>query len=56
VIGKEMLKASDAIVLDENFGPQTQEKEENMPSLQRTNIISNSRYIIRLGPEPLWCS
>ncbi|KAL8558284.1 hypothetical protein ACOMHN_063978 [Nucella lapillus] len=43
-----MLKASDAIVLDENFGPQTQEEKENMPALQRTNIISNSRYIIRL--------
>ena len=36
--GKEMLKASDAIVLDENFGPQTQEKKENMPALQRTNM------------------
>ncbi|XP_025081917.1 LOW QUALITY PROTEIN: ornithine decarboxylase antizyme 1-like [Pomacea canaliculata] len=51
-----MLKASDAIVLDENFGPQTKEKEENMPALRKTNIISSSRYIIRLGPGPLWCS
>lgn len=37
-LGKEMLKASDAIVLDENFGPQAKEKEENMPALQRTNM------------------
>lgn len=48
-----MLRAADAIVLDENFGPQAQEKKENMPALQKTNmwvrtrIRSLSKFIIQ---------
>ncbi|XP_064596583.1 LOW QUALITY PROTEIN: ornithine decarboxylase antizyme 1-like [Liolophura sinensis] len=51
-----MLKASEAIVKAENFGPKTEEKEENMPSLQSTDIVPNKRYCISLGPRPQWCS
>ncbi|XP_060070937.1 LOW QUALITY PROTEIN: ornithine decarboxylase antizyme 1-like [Ylistrum balloti] len=51
-----MLRAADAIVVDENFGPKAQEKKENMPALQSTNILSHQRYCISLGPGPQWCS
>jgi len=51
-----MLRAADAIVLDENFGPQAQEKKETMPALQKTNMLSSQRYCISLGPGPQWRS
>ncbi|KAL5020368.1 hypothetical protein ScPMuIL_003260 [Solemya velum] len=48
-----MLKAAEAIVLDENFGPQPKEKKQIMPALQSTNILPHKRYCISLGPGPL---
>lgn len=35
-----MLKVSEAIVIDENFGPKAKEEEEDMPALQK-----GSRYV-----------
>lgn len=51
-----MLKASDAIVLDENFGPEEKEKEEKMPALLKEEGSSSQQFIISLGPGPLWWS
>ncbi|XP_046555725.1 LOW QUALITY PROTEIN: ornithine decarboxylase antizyme 1-like [Haliotis rubra] len=51
-----MLRASEAIVLDENFGPQSRDILASMPALQSTNMMSNQRYCISLGPGPLWYS
>jgi len=49
-----MLKASDAIVIDENFGPKEEEKEK-MPALLKENSFTKT-FTISLGPGPLWWS
>ncbi|XP_041355700.1 LOW QUALITY PROTEIN: ornithine decarboxylase antizyme 2-like [Gigantopelta aegis] len=51
-----MLKASDAIVIDENFGPVIIELNKSMPALQNSNRYVHERYSISLGPGPRWCS
>ncbi|BFZ25694.1 hypothetical protein BsWGS_28733 [Bradybaena similaris] len=51
-----MLKASEAIVLDENFGPTASDLEDNMPGLNKESSASPKRCIISLGPGPLWWS
>jgi len=51
-----MLKASDAIVIDEYFGPKEKEEKEKMPALLRENSDSKPRFTISLGPGPLWWS
>ncbi|XP_052786738.1 LOW QUALITY PROTEIN: ornithine decarboxylase antizyme 1-like [Mya arenaria] len=51
-----MLKASQAIVIDENFGPKAREETPSMPALEATNIGSTERHCIRLGAVPLQCS
>jgi len=52
-----MLKASEAIVVDEYFGPEPEEsKEEKMPGLLRTKGLSKPQFTISLGPGPLWWS
>jgi hypothetical protein len=33
-----MLRAADAIILDENFGPKAKEEKEKMPALHSTNL------------------
>jgi len=50
-----MLKACDAIVVDENFGPK-EEKKEKMPALLKENSSSYQKFTISLGPGPLWWS
>lgn len=35
---KVMLRAADAIILDENFGPKAKEEKEKMPALHSTNL------------------
>ncbi|XP_078329996.1 LOW QUALITY PROTEIN: ornithine decarboxylase antizyme 1-like [Crassostrea virginica] len=50
-----MLRAADAIILDENFGPKAQEKEK-MPALHSTNLLPSKRYSISLGAGPRSCS
>jgi len=55
-VKKAMLKASDAIVLDENFGPKEKEKKENMPALLKENSSRSQGFTISLGPGPLWWS
>ncbi|XP_052084607.1 LOW QUALITY PROTEIN: ornithine decarboxylase antizyme 2-like [Mytilus californianus] len=51
-----MLRAAEAIVIDENFGPKAKEEKEKMPALHSTQIMSSQRYYISLGPGPLSCS
>ncbi|KAL4216615.1 Ornithine decarboxylase antizyme 2 [Mactra antiquata] len=43
-----MLKASQAIVIDENFGPKSIEAKADMPALNSTNMLSSTRQFIRL--------
>jgi len=51
-----MLKASEAIVVDEYFGPVPEEsQEEKMPALLRKGL-SKPQFTISLGPGPLWWS
>jgi len=50
-----MLKASEAIVIDENFGPKEKEKEEKMPALLKKSSLT-PQFTISLGPGPLWWS
>jgi hypothetical protein len=33
-----MLRAAEAIVIDENFGPKAKEEKETMPALQSTQM------------------
>lgn len=51
-----MLKASQAIVIDENFGPKPVADKADMPALQSTNLFSSTRQFIRLGAGPRQCS
>jgi len=51
-----MLRASEAVFVDENFGPKAQEEKEKMPALHSTNILPSQRYCISLGTGPQWCS
>lgn len=51
-----MLKASESIVIGENFGPKEKEKEEKMPALLEENSSSKATYTVKLGPGPLWWS
>nr|XP_011416078.2 LOW QUALITY PROTEIN: ornithine decarboxylase antizyme 1-like [Crassostrea gigas] len=51
-----MLRAADAIILDENFGPKAKEEKEKMPALHSTNLLPSKRYSISLGAGPRSCS
>lgn len=53
---KVMLRAADAIILDENFGPKAKEEKEKMPALHSTNLLPSKRYSISLGAGPRSCS